>query len=94
MDSGHPCHHTEIKKLNRIAGQVDGVKKMIAEGRYCPDILTQLRAVRAAIKTVESNILETHLYHCVKQAAESGNEAELLKKLDELKGLFKRFETL
>ena len=72
MSKEHPCHQSEIGKLNRISGQVEGIKKMIEDGRYCPDILTQLRAARAAIRTVEANILETHLQHCVTDALAQG----------------------
>lgn len=91
-DKQHPCHKDELKKLNRIGGQVEGIKKMIDDGRYCPDILTQLRAVRSAIHTVEANILESHLQHCVSDAMTSGNEQDAAQKIAELKDLFKRFD--
>lgn len=86
-------HEAEIAKLNRIAGQVDGVKKMIGEHRNCSDILTQLRAIRAAIKTVEANILESHLKSCVADSIASGNKQDAMQKIDEVKELFKRFDT-
>lgn len=63
---------------------------MIEEGRYCPDILIQLRAVRSAVRAVEGNILKTHLKSCVAQSFADENERE--KKIDELKELFDRFE--
>jgi CsoR family transcriptional regulator, copper-sensing transcriptional repressor len=86
-------HDPELGKLNRIAGQVEGVKKMIAERRYCPDILTQLRAIRAAIRSVEANVLETHLKSCVAESLASGNVEDAHRKIDELKDLFKRFDS-
>jgi len=86
-------HEAELSKLNRIAGQVDGVKKMIADHRYCPDILTQLRAIRAAIRTVEANILESHLKSCVVESMTHGDRDAAMKKIEELKDLFKRFDT-
>ncbi|MGZ9097229.1 MAG: metal-sensitive transcriptional regulator [Micavibrio sp.] len=86
-------HDSELGKLNRIAGQIEGIKKMITEQRYCPDILTQLRAVRSAIKTVEANILETHLKSCVTESLTSGNTKDAQKKIEELKDLFKRFDS-
>lgn len=86
-------HDTEIGKLNRIAGQIEGIKKMIAEQRHCPDILTQLRAVRSAIRTVEANILETHLKSCVTDSLTSGNAEDAHNKIEELKDLFKRFDS-
>ncbi len=85
-------HDSELTKLNRIAGQIEGVKKMIADGRHCPDILTQLRAVRSAVKTVEANILETHLNHCIAESLSGGKVKDAQKKIDELKDLFKRFD--
>lgn len=87
----NPCHHKELKQLNRISGQLDGIKKMIDEGRYCPDILTQLRAVRSSIKTVEANILETHLGHCVHDAFADGSQKKREEKVEEVKELFKRY---
>lgn len=84
-------HTAELPRLNRIAGQLEGVKKMIEERRYCPDILTQMRAVRSALRSVEANILERHLQHCVAAAFDS--EEERRKKIAELKELFNRFES-
>jgi DNA-binding FrmR family transcriptional regulator len=88
----HPSHTAEIAKLNRIAGQVEGIKKMIEDHRYCPDILTQLKAVRSAVRTVEANILESHLQSCVADAMISGDKEETAAKIAELKELFKRYD--
>lgn len=85
-------HEAEMAKLNRVSGQIEGVKKMISENRYCPDILTQLRAIRAAIRTVEANVLENHLKSCVAESLVSGNQKDAHKKIEELKDLFKRFD--
>ncbi len=87
----HPCHKRELPRLNRVIGQLEGVKKMIEEQRYCPDILIQLRAARSAIRAVESSILKTHLQHCVAQSFNSEEDKE--QKLNELKELFDRFES-
>ena len=51
-----------INRLNRISGQIDGVKKMIEDDRYCDDILTQLSAIEKAVKSLSSVILERHMY--------------------------------
>ena len=88
----HPCHKSEIAKLNRIGGQVEGVKRMIEEGRYCPEILAQLKAIRSAVRTVEAHVLENHLNHCVADAMSAGNKKEAQKKIDEIKDLFKRHD--
>ena len=88
----HPSHKMELPHLNRIGGQVEGIKRMIEEGRYCPDILSQLRAIRSAIKSVELRILDTHLHHCVSQAFSSQDHNEQRKKIEEIRELIKRFE--
>ena len=90
MQEQHPSHMENIPRLNRISGQIEGIKKMIEEGRYCPEIISQLRAVRAAVKAVESNILQKHLQHCVAQSFASTDDKE--KKIAELKMLFDKFD--
>lgn len=87
-----PGHHAELKRLNRIGGQIEGIKKMIEDHRYCPEILTQLRAARAALRSVEANIFETHLQHCVAESLTGGKQKDTQAKIDELKELFKRFD--
>lgn len=88
----HPDHGKEISRVNRIVGQLEGVKKMIEEQRYCPDILTQLRAASSATKSLEAKILESHLGSCVAEAFESGNIDDQQKKVSELITLFKRYD--
>ena len=85
----HPNHKKQISRLNRISGQLAGVKKMIEGQRYCPEILKQLKAARSAIKSLEENILETHLANCVVDAFSSKNNQEKNKKIAELTELFK-----
>jgi DNA-binding FrmR family transcriptional regulator len=85
-------HAQEIPRLNRIVGQVEGVKRMIDAQRYCPDILTQLRAVRAAIRAVEANLLENHLRACVVEAFQSADTKEKKEKIAELKEIYRRYE--
>lgn len=79
-------------RLKRIEGQVRGVAKMIEEDRYCIDVLTQLRAVRAALVRVETHLLKDHLTHCIQDAIVSGNAAEQRKKAEELIELLGRSE--
>ncbi len=81
-----------LKRLNRIAGQVRGLAGMVEEDRYCIDILTQLSAVRAALRKVEDEILRDHVNHCVAGAIKSGNKADQHKKIDELMEVFARAE--
>ncbi|TVQ76776.1 MAG: transcriptional regulator [Bradymonadales bacterium] len=64
----HPKHEREFHRLNRVIGQLGGVRRMIEEQRYCPDILTQMQAIQSALKALELSILERHLQHCVSAA--------------------------
>ena len=56
------------KRLNRIEGQVRGLSRMVEEDRYCIDIVTQVAAIRAALRRVEEEILRDHVGHCVEHA--------------------------
>ena len=77
-------------RLSRIEGQVRGVARMIDEDRYCIDILVQIRAARAALARVESELLREHLEHCIVGAMVSGDEAEQRRKAAELVELLQR----
>jgi DNA-binding FrmR family transcriptional regulator len=72
------------KRLNRIEGQVRGIARMVEEDRYCIDVVTQIAAVRAALKKVEEVILQDHVGCCVEHAIESGDKDEQRKKVAEL----------
>ena len=71
-------------RLGRIEGQVRGVARMVEEDRYCIDIVTQISAVRAALRRAEEEILRDHVAHCVENAIVSGNRAEQRRKITEL----------
>ncbi len=90
-DEQYPDHAKALPRLNRISGQLEGVKRMIKQRRYCPDIITQLRAVRAAASAIEAEMLNQHLDSCVSRAFKSNNPREKIKKIAELKDLYKRF---
>lgn len=72
------------KRLNRIEGQVRGISRMLEEDRYCIDVVTQISAVRAALKRVEEEILKDHVGHCVEHAIRSGDQDEQRRKVAEL----------
>jgi DNA-binding FrmR family transcriptional regulator len=72
------------KRLNRIEGQVRGLSKMVDDDRYCIDIVTQISAVRAALRRVEEEVLKDHVSHCVEHAIASGDKASQRKKIAEL----------
>jgi DNA-binding FrmR family transcriptional regulator len=72
------------KRLSRIEGQVRGLSRMVEEERYCIDIVTQISAVRAALRRVEEEVLKDHVSHCVEHAIASGDKADQRKKIAEL----------
>ena len=73
-----------LKRLNRIEGQVRGIVRMVEEDRYCIDVVTQISAVRAALRRAEEEILRDHVGHCVEHAIASGNKSEQRKKVAEI----------
>lgn len=77
-----------ISRLNRIIGQMNGIKKMVEEDRYCDDILIQLSAVDKSIRSLASVILDEHLHTCVVEHIRQGDE----QALDEIVELFRRFQ--
>lgn len=79
-----------LKRLNRIEGQVRGLVRMVEEDRYCIDIVTQISAVRAALRRAEEEILRDHIANCVKDAIIAGNRAEQRRKIAELMGAVTR----
>ncbi|MBU6421530.1 MAG: metal-sensitive transcriptional regulator [Gammaproteobacteria bacterium] len=87
----HPGHQSQLPRLKRIQGQAAGLVRMVEEERYCADILTQIRAVQAALRSVEQGVLKTHIEHCVAGAIESGDARARQTKLDELYDILKRF---
>ena len=89
----HPDHNNLLPNLNRISGQIEGIKKMITERRYCPDILQQLKSAKSAIASIAATMLEAHLDSCVVDAFNSQNESEKTKKISELKILYRRFNS-
>jgi DNA-binding FrmR family transcriptional regulator len=80
------------KRLQRIEGQVRGLARMVEDDRYCIDIVTQLSAVRAALRGVEEEILKDHVAHCVEHAIRSGNKTEQRRKVAELIDVLGRAE--
>jgi len=72
------------KRLSRIEGQVRGIARMVEEDRYCIDIVTQVSAVRAALRRLEEEVLRDHVAHCVEHAISSGSKADQRRKIEEL----------
>lgn len=72
------------KRLARIEGQVRGVSKMIAEDRYCIDVVRQVQAIKAALSGLEKVVLDDHLETCVDQALKSNSVKDRREKVEEL----------
>jgi DNA-binding FrmR family transcriptional regulator len=79
-----------LKRLGRIEGQVRGLARMVEDDRYCIDIVTQISAVRAALRRVEAEIMRDHVSHCVEHAIASGDKTEQRRKVSELMDVFGR----
>ena len=77
-----------LKRLNRISGQVDGVARMIAEDRYCIDILTQVAAIRSALDALGLKLLHDHAQGCLQHAIRCGKGVDAI---EELMQVVKRF---
>ena len=93
-----PCRHKSTprsmelqadmqKRLNRAIGQLNGVKAMIEDNRYCGDVLTQLAAAESAVRRVSEMVLAEHMRTCVVEEVRAGNDEEI----DEVTALMRRF---
>jgi DNA-binding FrmR family transcriptional regulator len=94
--AGYPSSMTKhsksscVKRLSRIEGQVRGLARMVEDDRYCIDIVTQIAAVRAALRRVEEEVLRDHITHCVEHAVVSDDAAEQRRKIAELMNVLSR----
>ena len=89
-----PASHTsQLQRLRRVEGQVRGVIKMIENKRYCMDILQQTRAISAALKAVENNIMKDHMTSCVVIALKSNKKKEQENKIKEVIEVISKFNS-
>lgn len=86
MEEKHGHHHTETKqvidRLSRVIGHMEGVKKMVEDGRDCGEVLIQIAAVKSAVNNIGKLILKDHIDHCVVDAIKAG-DTEVLRELSE-----------
>lgn len=75
------------KRLNRAIGQLNGVKAMVEDNRYCGDVLTQLAAAESAVRRVSEMLLAEHMRTCVVDEVRAGND----EVIDEVMALMRRF---
>jgi DNA-binding FrmR family transcriptional regulator len=76
-----PSREDIAKRLARVAGHANSLKRLWEEGRDCDDMLTQIAAVRAALDQVGKAILEQHIEHCVEKAVRHGESEEAIRDL-------------
>ena len=81
-----------VTRLNRIEGQIRGIRRMVQESRQCIEILQQLAAAEAAMNRISLTMLKLHVEKCVPEGVEQG-EPERTKRLNELVDIFDRFMT-
>ena len=74
-------------RINRTVGQLNGIKQMVEEDRYCGDVLTQLAAVESAVKAISRMVMQDHLETCVVERIQDGDT----QVTDEVISLFKKF---
>ena len=75
------------KRINRAIGQLNGIKTMVEEDRYCGDVLTQLAAVEKAVASISRIVMRDHLQTCVTERIQAGDT----EVIDEVMGLLKKF---
>jgi DNA-binding FrmR family transcriptional regulator len=75
------------KRLRRIEGQVRGLQKMVADDRYCADIIVQIASVQEALRGVARNLMKNHLHHCAAKALRSAKKEQAHAMYDELLSL-------
>ncbi len=78
-----------IHRLNRIEGQIRGIRGMVESGAYCPDILVQAAAVNAAVNAFNKELLASHLRTCVAEDIRAGRDETMDELLATLQKLMK-----
>ena len=89
MSVNHKHERTQevINRLSRAIGYLEGVKKMVEEGRDCSEVLIQISAVKSAVNNIGKIILDDHIKHCIAHAVANGDE----KALEELSKAIDKF---
>jgi DNA-binding FrmR family transcriptional regulator len=83
-----------VARLHRIAGQVEGVSRMIEDDRYCVDVLLQIASAQAALGQAGALVLRSHVDTCVSDAMNHGTAGQRKKKVDELMDVFSRYSRM
>ena len=84
MKALYPDHENQLTRLNKIDGQLKGIRRMIEDRRYCIDIISQIKAVTGALEQVQMGVLEKHVHHCVADAMTAKDQNLLEEKIEEI----------
>ena len=85
----HETNKQDLPRLQRLIGQLEGVKKMIEEKRHCYEVIHQLRAVSSAIRGLEAKILDNHIEHLLEEVMEHPNGRQYETKKRDLMNVLK-----
>lgn len=80
-----------LRRLNRIEGQVKGIKRLVEADTYCVDVMNQVSAVHEALRSVGKMLMRNHLQHCVTDALREGDEGKAEKTYQEMMDLIYKF---
>lgn len=80
-----------LRRLNRIEGQVKGVKRLVEEETYCVDVMTQISSIHEALRGVGKILMRNHLQHCVTDALRDGDKDKAEKTYQEMMDLIYKF---
>jgi CsoR family transcriptional regulator, copper-sensing transcriptional repressor len=83
-----------VARLRRIAGQVEGIARMIEGDRYCVDVLLQIAAAQAALGQAGALVLRSHVDTCVSEAMTNGTTTQRKRKIAELMDVFSRYSRI
>lgn len=96
LNSSRSSHHSEktkqnlITRLNRVEGQIRGIKGLIEKDTYCDDVITQISATQAALNSVAKILLEGHLRSCVVERIQEGDHEVIDELLTTIQRLMKK----
>src|SRR5689334_8836750 len=86
----HISHKDEIKKLNRVIGQIEGIRSMLQDQRKLEDVLIQCKAIHSALKSVESRLIKAHLEVALDDIVKMEKKKNRAERVAELEDLFRR----
>lgn len=85
-------HNENLARLARIEGQIRGIRRMIENGAYCIDILTQLQAAHRALHAVAQKVFRKHVENCIASAIRGRSAKEMEQKMTEVMEVLRRTE--